>query len=90
MVKVRLHFMMFRKRHLLTQFKRNEKLEVYILKLVHYIEAQLLLRYYRSIQRIDEFTIVNILTLQIKKIKGYYTNGFVDNKFGFGVHVYMC
>ena len=73
--------MMFRKRHLLTQFKRNEKLEVYILKLVHYIEAQLLLRYYRSIQRIDEFTIVNILTLQIKKIKGYYDHGFVDIKF---------
>ena len=90
MVKVRLHFMMFRKRHLLTQFESYEKLEVYILKHVHYIEAHLLLRYYRFIQRINEHTIVNILTLQIKKIKGYYTNGFVDNKFGFGMYVYMC
>ena len=80
--------MMFRKRHLLTQFKSYEKLEVYILKLVHYIEAQLLLRYYRFIQRIDEYTIVDILALQIKKIKGYYSHCFVDNKCGSGMCVY--
>ena len=80
--------MMFRKRQLLTQFKSYEKLDVYILKHVHYIQAQLLLRSYRFIQRIDKYAIVNILTLQIKKMKGYYSHYFVDNKFGSGMYVY--
>ena len=70
-VKVRLHLRMFTKRHLLTQFESYEKLEVNILKHAHYIEAHLLLRYYRFNQRIDECTIVNILTLQIKEIFGF-------------------
>ena len=87
-VKVRLHIMMSWKRHLLTQFRCSEKPEVDIPKLVHYIKAQLLLRCYRLIQRIYEHTIVYILTLQNNKIKGYYTQRFVDIKVGSGIYVY--
>ena len=73
---------------MLTQFESYDKLEVYILKYVNYIHAQMLLRSYRFIQRIDEYTNIDILVLQIKKIKGHYSHGFVDNKCGSGMCVY--